>query len=56
VLVGAEMPSVLVECGFLSNSHETVNLADDGYQQALADGIADAVVHYFNADAAVGNL
>ena len=56
VLVGAEMPAVLVECGFLSNPEEARMLAGAGYQQALADGIAAAAVHYFNGDAAVGNL
>ncbi len=56
VLVGALMPSVLVECGFLSNPEEAHLLESPRYQQGLADGIARAVVHYFNADAAVGNL
>ena len=56
VLVGALMPSVLVECGFLSNPQEARLLQLPRYQQGLADGIARAVVHYFNADAAVGNL
>jgi N-acetylmuramoyl-L-alanine amidase len=56
VLVGAEMPAVLVECGFLSNADEAARLAEGDYQQALADGIAAAVTHYFNGDAAVGNL
>jgi N-acetylmuramoyl-L-alanine amidase len=56
VLVGALMPSVLVECGFLSNPAEARLLQLPRYQQGLADGIADAVVHYFNGDAAVGNL
>jgi len=56
VLVGARMPAVLVECGFLSNRAEAANLASASYQQALADAIALAVVHYFDADAAVGNL
>ncbi|MGD0288704.1 MAG: N-acetylmuramoyl-L-alanine amidase [Candidatus Binataceae bacterium] len=56
VLVGALMPSVLVECGFLSNPDEARLLQSPRYQQALADGIARAVMHYFNADAAVGNL
>jgi N-acetylmuramoyl-L-alanine amidase len=56
VLVGARMPAVLVECGFLSNRVEAANLASAPYQQAMADAIADAVVHYFNSDAAVGNL
>jgi N-acetylmuramoyl-L-alanine amidase len=56
VLVGAMMPAVLVECGFLSNTGEAQLLEAPRYQQALADGIAHAVGHYFNADAAVGNL
>jgi N-acetylmuramoyl-L-alanine amidase len=56
VLVGALMPSVLVECGFLSNPDEARLLQAPQYQQGLADGIARAVVHYFDADAAVGNL
>jgi N-acetylmuramoyl-L-alanine amidase len=56
VLVGADMPSVLIECGFLSNPGEARLLQQPDYQRALAGGIAAAVVHYFNADAAVGNL
>jgi N-acetylmuramoyl-L-alanine amidase len=56
VLVGAEMPSVLVECGFLSNPREAQFLLQPSYQEALADGIALAIIHYFNADAAAGNL
>jgi len=56
VLVGARMPAVLVECGFLSNRAEAERLASAQYQELLAEGIAEAAVHYFNADAAVGNL
>jgi N-acetylmuramoyl-L-alanine amidase len=56
VLVGAEMPSVLIECGFLSNPREAQLLIQPNYQDAIADGIAVAIMHYFNADAAVGNL
>jgi N-acetylmuramoyl-L-alanine amidase len=56
VLVGARMPAVLVECGFLSNRGEAARLASAQYQQVLAEGVAEAVVHYFDADAAVGNL
>lgn len=56
VLVGAQMPAVLVECGFLSNREEASRLATAQYQQVIALGIAEAVTHYFNADAAVGNL
>lgn len=56
VLVGAHMPAVLVECGFLSNPGEARRLEGTGYQDLLAGAVATAVVHYFNADLAVGNL
>jgi N-acetylmuramoyl-L-alanine amidase len=56
VLVGAHMPAVLVECGFLSNPVEAERMLSPRYQDLLAGGIARAVVHYFNADLAVGNL
>jgi N-acetylmuramoyl-L-alanine amidase len=56
VLVGAHMPAVLVETGFLSNPGEAQRLASASYQEVLADGIATAITHYFNADVAVGNL
>jgi N-acetylmuramoyl-L-alanine amidase len=56
VLVGAHMPAVLVECGFLSNPGETQRLEGVDYQNLLAGAISTAIVHYFNADLAVGNL
>jgi N-acetylmuramoyl-L-alanine amidase len=56
VLVGAHMPAVLVECGFLSNREEAVRLASPDYQQGLALGIADAVIDYLDSATAVGNL
>ena len=48
VLVGAQMPAVLVEVGFISNPKEGVRIANSKYQQQLAQGIADGVVRYFN--------
>jgi N-acetylmuramoyl-L-alanine amidase len=56
VLVGAHMPAVLIECGFLSNPYEAQRLASAQYQQVLAEGIATAVARYLNSDAAMGNL
>jgi len=56
VLVGAHMPAVLVETGFLSNPGEAQRLASAQYQEVLADGIATAITHYFNAHVALGNL
>jgi N-acetylmuramoyl-L-alanine amidase len=50
------MPAVLVECGFLSNPGETQRLEGVDYQNLLAGAISTAIVHYFNADLAVGNL
>ncbi len=56
VLVGAHMPAVLVECGFMSNTGEAARLASADYQNVIAGAVANAVAHYFNADLAVGNL
>ncbi|GBD04900.1 N-acetylmuramoyl-L-alanine amidase AmiA [bacterium HR20] len=46
VLVGAAMPSVLVEMGFLSNAEEERLLASAAYQERLAHSIATAVVRF----------
>lgn len=56
VLVGAAMPAVLVECGFLSNPRETSLLLTPSYQQVLADGLADAIVRYLDRDLSAGTL
>jgi N-acetylmuramoyl-L-alanine amidase len=46
VLKGAEMPSVLVEIGYLSNRLDEKNLKKGDYRQKLADGIACGIVRY----------
>jgi N-acetylmuramoyl-L-alanine amidase len=46
VLVGASMPNVLVETGFLSNTKDAEYLASAKGQRALAHSIADAVRTY----------
>jgi N-acetylmuramoyl-L-alanine amidase len=56
VLVGAHMPAVLVECGFMSNAAEAARLASPDYQDTLAGATTTAVVHYFNGDLAAGDL
>lgn len=38
-----KMPSVLIECGFLSNKHERNMLNDENYRQKIAQSIAQAV-------------
>jgi N-acetylmuramoyl-L-alanine amidase/uncharacterized protein YgiM (DUF1202 family) len=42
------MPSVLVECAFISNREEERLLREDSFQQKVAQGIVDAVVEYFS--------
>lgn len=43
VLLGAKMPAILVETSFLSHPEEEERLADEDYQQKVADSIAEAV-------------
>jgi N-acetylmuramoyl-L-alanine amidase len=43
VLLGARMPSILVETSFLSNPEDEQRLSSEAYQEALADQIAEAV-------------
>jgi len=47
VLVGAQMPSVLVEVGFLSHPEEGARLASDDYRRMLAKGLAEGIERYF---------
>jgi N-acetylmuramoyl-L-alanine amidase len=47
VLVGAQMPSVLVEVGFISHPIESKRLTDRKYQKSLAVGLANGVERYF---------
>lgn len=46
VLMGATMPAVLVEAGFLSNPGEEARLGDEAYRQKVAEAIARAVLDY----------
>lgn len=46
VLLGTDMPSALIEIGFLSNKHEALRLSDPAYQQLLARGICAGVESY----------
>jgi N-acetylmuramoyl-L-alanine amidase len=46
VLVGATMPSILVETSFLSNEREEERLKDPQHQELTAEGIADGIRAY----------
>jgi N-acetylmuramoyl-L-alanine amidase len=49
VLVGANMPAILVEMGFLTNGQQERQLATDDYQNALAAALLEAVIRYRDA-------
>ncbi len=46
VLLGTDMPAVLVELGFLTNEQEAQRLQDTQYQSALAEGISRGIASY----------
>lgn len=48
LLHNANVPAIIVECGFLSNSSELLKLKDKDYQQQMAFAIFSGVVDYFN--------
>ena len=43
-----EVPSILIECGFLSNSREERLLAEERYQEKIAWAIYIGIMKYFN--------
>lgn len=49
VLIGAEMPAVLVEVGFLSNRRERERLVDKKYQKSITDGIYAGIRSYIKS-------
>lgn len=46
VLMGAAMPAVLVELGFLSNPEEEERLGDSAYQTALTDALVRSISRF----------
>ena len=42
-----EIPTTIVECGFLSNPDEEKKLLEDEYQNKLAWGIYNGIINYF---------
>ncbi|MEA3288767.1 MAG: N-acetylmuramoyl-L-alanine amidase [Campylobacterota bacterium] len=47
VLVGAQMPSVLVEVGYISHPEEGRRIAKKSYQRLIAKAMADGIESYF---------
>jgi len=52
VLVGANMPAVLVEMGFLTNAAQEQQLASDDYQNAIVQALIDGIQRFRSAPAA----
>ena len=49
VLLGAEMPSILIETSFISNDRECKRLVSPQFQERLAEGIVEGIRSYIKA-------
>jgi len=49
VLLGARMPSILIETGFISNKQECKRLMSDSYQTVVSNTITDGIKKYIDA-------
>ncbi|MBR0427970.1 MAG: N-acetylmuramoyl-L-alanine amidase [Clostridia bacterium] len=47
IINNVEIPTTIVECGFLSNPQEKKQLLTDSYQNRLAWGIYNGIIDYF---------
>jgi N-acetylmuramoyl-L-alanine amidase len=57
VLLGAQMPAILIETSFISNKRECLRLLDPDYQELLCDAIINGVRNYMkeiNPNALIG--
>ncbi len=55
VLIGAEMPAILVEIAFISNPDDAKLLGDDEFIDKLAEQISDGINQYASANVASAN-
>lgn len=51
VLLGARMPAVLFEAGFLDHPEEGARLLDPGQRALVVDGLVEAIVDYYHQHA-----
>ncbi|MEW6079354.1 MAG: N-acetylmuramoyl-L-alanine amidase [Thermodesulfobacteriota bacterium] len=54
VLIGAQMPSILIETGFISNKEECQRLISPEYQRQLCDGILKGIKTYIERTTSTG--
>jgi N-acetylmuramoyl-L-alanine amidase len=55
VLKSPDVPSILVETGFISNAKDSQRLVTARHQQAVADGLFDGLQQYFRRNPPVGS-
>jgi N-acetylmuramoyl-L-alanine amidase len=46
VLVGANMPAVLIEMGFITNPAQERALASDAFQQGVVQALVESVIQF----------
>ena len=49
ILKNATVPSVIIECGFLSNREELEKLKDEKYQSMMAFSVFCGIIDYYNS-------
>ena len=47
ILKKTEVPTVIVECGFLSNHKEAEKLSDEAYQGKIAEAVVKGIKSFF---------
>ena len=55
VLKSPDVPSILVETGFISNSRDSQRLVTARHQQAIADGLFNGLQRYFEKNPPVNS-
>ncbi|MHA7880056.1 MAG: N-acetylmuramoyl-L-alanine amidase [Saccharospirillum sp.] len=56
VLRSPDVPSILIETGFISNARDEANLGSPGYRRQLASAIRTGIVNWFNRNPPPGTL
>ncbi len=52
VLIGAQMPAILIEIAFITNAEDSKHLADETFLDTIVDDIAEGVQHYIHSTTA----
>lgn len=50
IMKSAKVPTVIVECGFLSNYDEASRLQEEGYQELLAQAVAHGILDFLGIE------